>query len=347
MTTTASKHGLRKVAQERTSRHAQRTALPPKAGVVAEAREIIADHLTTICAGSAMCERPANHKGRHGKRTVTEERNRDAAEAAIKAMIEVEREEFDSYAQAGTGADPETDAIEAAPDSPLGRRAAREAKIRDGQARKRARRTEEDAAEEAAKPAEAAPAGDSKANRAAPKFTELGWDATVQADGPWAEVIARRGPETIHQGWLNGVYDHERSGTYTIGDRTVKTRNMSEALKWAARSETAAAGEFQKVNANTHFRKRPVGITLAKGLPFDPETATDEEIIEALAGHKVQWQNVYRVSEEEASIPKASVHTRVVTMPSDSGRAVLFCCKESGFRAFRVGALTRIGRTRV
>src|SRR3954465_10985339 len=46
-TTTANKHGLRKAAQERTNRHAQRTPLPPKPGVVEGAREVIA-------AGQAM-----------------------------------------------------------------------------------------------------------------------------------------------------------------------------------------------------------------------------------------------------------------------------------------------------
>jgi hypothetical protein len=48
-TTTANKHGLRKAAQERTNRHAQRTPLPPKPGVVEGAREVI-DSLSSIQA---------------------------------------------------------------------------------------------------------------------------------------------------------------------------------------------------------------------------------------------------------------------------------------------------------
>lgn len=39
MTTNASKFGLRKAAEERSNRHAQRTPLPPRRGVVAAARE--------------------------------------------------------------------------------------------------------------------------------------------------------------------------------------------------------------------------------------------------------------------------------------------------------------------
>jgi hypothetical protein len=41
MTTKANKFGLRKAAEERTNRHAQRTPLPPRRGVVEAAREVI------------------------------------------------------------------------------------------------------------------------------------------------------------------------------------------------------------------------------------------------------------------------------------------------------------------
>jgi hypothetical protein len=41
MTTKANKFGLRKAAEERTNRHAQRTPLPPKAGKVADARMVL------------------------------------------------------------------------------------------------------------------------------------------------------------------------------------------------------------------------------------------------------------------------------------------------------------------
>lgn len=41
VTTNASKHGLRAAATERRNRHAQRTPLPPRAGAVAEAKEVL------------------------------------------------------------------------------------------------------------------------------------------------------------------------------------------------------------------------------------------------------------------------------------------------------------------
>jgi hypothetical protein len=42
-TTTANKHGLRKAAQERSRKHAQRTPLPPRPGAVEEAREAVTE----------------------------------------------------------------------------------------------------------------------------------------------------------------------------------------------------------------------------------------------------------------------------------------------------------------
>jgi hypothetical protein len=42
MTTNANKHGLRAAAAERSRKHSQRTPLPPRAGVVEDAREVLA-----------------------------------------------------------------------------------------------------------------------------------------------------------------------------------------------------------------------------------------------------------------------------------------------------------------
>lgn len=52
MTTNANKHGLRKAATERRNRHAQRTPLPPKPGVVEAARRPIDDRETAEGGGT-------------------------------------------------------------------------------------------------------------------------------------------------------------------------------------------------------------------------------------------------------------------------------------------------------
>lgn len=53
MTTNASKHGLRAAAKERSTRHAQRTPLPPKPGVVEEVREAVAEAATMTAPATA------------------------------------------------------------------------------------------------------------------------------------------------------------------------------------------------------------------------------------------------------------------------------------------------------
>lgn len=58
MTTNASKFGLRKAAQERTNRHAQRTPLPPRPEAVADAKEVVAE-AATIIAGSERSAKKA------------------------------------------------------------------------------------------------------------------------------------------------------------------------------------------------------------------------------------------------------------------------------------------------
>lgn len=69
-TTTANKHGLRKAAQERTNRHAQRTPLPPRAGDVEAAREAIAE--------AASSNAPASTGKSLGKAQAFAEKAREA-----------------------------------------------------------------------------------------------------------------------------------------------------------------------------------------------------------------------------------------------------------------------------
>lgn len=68
-TTTANKHGLRKAAQERSTRHAQRTPLPPKAGKVEDARMVI-DSLAALTAGEDADAKSLGKAQAFGERAV-------------------------------------------------------------------------------------------------------------------------------------------------------------------------------------------------------------------------------------------------------------------------------------
>lgn len=229
MTTTANKHGLRKAASERSNRHAQRTPLPPRAGVV----------------------------------------------EAAKAPVDL-------------------------------------------------------------------PAHVAKAKAFADFCRQYGWEVKTSLIGDLAEVQARRGTEAIHQAWENGVY-HPASATYTVGDRTVLTRNVAAAKRYAERTPEDATKELERVASNRAFRRRET--TPAKmRLPFDPSTATDREVIDALAGKGVAWHNRFRQSPETAQTPRDPRRMRIEEQNGE--RVVLFCCPVTGFRAFRLSALTRVGRAK-
>lgn len=87
-TTTANKHGLRKAAQERTNRHAQRTPLPPKPGVIEGAREVIA-------AGKAL-QTPESHGAATGGRSVGKAQGFAEKARAAKWDVSVEQQGDDA-----------------------------------------------------------------------------------------------------------------------------------------------------------------------------------------------------------------------------------------------------------
>lgn len=250
-TTTVRKGSGRAAATERTNRHAQRTALPPKPGVVEAAREPIA---------KAPRKRAAK-----------------------------------------------------APSEPV-------------------------AAPEAPAPTDT----HTKAHKHATAFSEAGWKTEVQTSGDYAELVAVRGTETIHQAWISGVYQPD-AASYTIGDRTVKTRNVAEAIRWGKRSVADAEAEFAKVGANKSFVKRaPAEAPKAARLPFDLATVAEPELVNALAGAKIRWMN--RLSnEEETGVVYPDVR-RIHVKEQHGHRVVLFLCMNVGYRAFRLDSLLSVGK---
>jgi hypothetical protein len=239
MTTNASKFGLRKAAQERTSRHAQRTPLPPKAGMVQAAREVQA-----------------------------------AAKAAESPVA---------------GSDTKS----------LG-----------------------------------------KANGFAAKAVAAKWQAAIASRGDAVEVTATRGPETIVQAWVNGVWQYDAS-VYAFSDRTTKPRNASGALKLLDRSLEEAAAEMAKVTANNAFRKRQPTDLAPIALPLEADLLTDEEAAKFFRGQTVRWYNRMSRAAETAMVSRTA---KVYVTRWDGETTVCFCCPVTGFRAFHLSAVLALGR---
>jgi len=180
-------------------------------------------------------------------------------------------------------------------------------------------------------------------------FAELastgGWSVSIEARGEAVELTLTRGAETIVQAWLNGVWQYDAS-IYAYGDRSTKPRNASGAKRLLARSEADASAEMNKVLANNSFRKRePAELaTLRPELPFDRETATDEEIIKSVSSHAIVWYN--RISRgKESALVGAPKSIRMTYLPT--GEKILnWCCPVTGFRSCLVESIIQVGRGR-
>lgn len=292
MTTTANKHGLRKAAQDRTSKHAQRTPLPPRAGQVEAATEPVEGQ-------------------QYGTMTQPELR-KVAKKLGIQSTM----------------------------DAPKGKLLSA---ILNKEKQLAAAKKEEAPAPVKESP-KAAPSGSKswpKAEAVKKAITPHGWTVECEEhDGDTVELTATRKDEVLWICWSYGVLTTSPMPTYTIADRTIKLRNASALKQHAARSPEAGEKELEKVRSNTYFRKKPTEPKRTK-LPFDPGTATDAEVIDALLGKAVAWHNSLSQNTETAQIGRNA--RKVALVERDGDRILKFCCPATGFRAFRLSALTKVG----
>lgn len=312
MTTTASKQGLRAAATERRNRHAQRRPLPPKGGV-----ELV--ELPEYAEEYGRMTQPQLRKALK-ERFGTQSANDCPKGKLLEALLKREREQRAMVTET------------------------HEDRIRAGQQRKRERRELEDAQEAASGWGKAPESSKSwpKAEACIAIALKNGWDATPELlEGDVCELTLRRGDETLWISWTGGVLTTTPMPTYTIADRVVKLRNASAVKQYAERAPEAGASELQKVASNTFFKRKPSEPKRGK-LPFNPETATEAEIIESLMGRSIAWHNRLREIDETAVV---GLNPRKIYFTEFAGeRIVNFICPQTGYRAFRVSGLTRVGR---
>lgn len=267
MTVTAPKGPRRAAHAAKTSRHAQRTPLPPKPGQVEEVREIIAEAAT-------LAPKPRTRK--------TQSKVPASAPVSATATLGASK----SAAKA-------------------------------------------DAVREALEP--------------------HGWSVSIapapghEASEDVIELTARRGTEVLWISWTAGKMTLEPMPTYTIEDRTIKLKNASAVKIYGARPAEVGAKELDKVRTNRAFVKRPTQPRKAR-LPFDPALATDEEVIAALSGTVVSWQNRRTQGTEVAYVNDRAKSARFISLTEKGGdRLFSFVCPQTGFRAFYLTALVRVG----
>ena len=172
---------------------------------------------------------------------------------------------------------------------------------------------ESDAAETVAIAQNTGPTAEAKA--AKERLVALGWDAKGRAwtsDGRChAEITATRGDEMLVMTWHDNVLIQQ---DYSLWSPDVPASNQRPAHK----------------------------------LGFDPDETPDRELVQRLAGMKVTWWNKLAGTQETAIMGKDKIriehsYTGIGDETPDD-RIIHFCDPSSGgFRAFRVGALLKIG----
>lgn len=325
MTTTVKRGAGRPAATQRRNRHAQNTALPPKATAEAEA--------TRTALADPAAETPEEAKTQYGRMTVDELKARAKAlgvtplprakGALLNAILYVER------ANQVTEAVKNAEEGEAQDDSPF-------------------TPTPGPQPAEKAPAATSAPEGNSgvrKALKLAEQVKAAGWTSewNISSENPnRVQSVSRRGSEILTVTWDSGVFNYELSG-HLIDDRHTKIRNVSHGRQLAARGAGEAQAELARVTSNRAFRPREAKGGTARGkLPFDPETATEAEIKSAILGKYLVWINRVSNTEEHATATKSDRYT---TVSGEGAERVVQFCSDIGFRALRLSALLRVGTT--
>lgn len=174
----------------------------------------------------------------------------------------------------------------------------------------------------------------------------LGW-AEMTRSAPNQEtygVIVGRGEERITISWRDGVFVGEECYHSHPGRSPRKVINASAAKKIMAIPPAQADEEARKVTAHKSVRpRRDRGATATtagrKALPFDPETADDEEVIRAVSGRNISWTNEISGAVEDAYV-KGSVD-EISIQAGKSGRSIRFTSM-TGFRSVRVSSIIAI-----
>lgn len=345
MTNTVKRGAGRPAAAAATNRHAQRTPLPPKAGsagaeAIAEAKEG-RERYGAMLVGDLR--KVAKSLGVEGY-------SRMAKGALLAAIVDAEHAGAKVAADGRDRADEAFKIAEKSRGQKLGEILEEWAESADPAkaAPVEPNKIDEQRQTDLGKMAEAAPRTKSwqKALAFRQSVAALGWSTSVDfaPDGEpedIVEVTAQRSDEHLWISWTAGAMTLQPMPSYTIVDRTIKLKNASACLKYAARDAKTAHDELGKVVSNKAFRRKTV-TPRKSSIPFDIGTATDAEVIAAMAGHTVEWYNSISGAMESATLGR-DAHRTTIQVLDGGDRIVKFCCRATGFRAFRLSALTRVG----
>lgn len=287
MTTTASKGAGRARHAARTTKAAQRTPLPPRDGSQdATPADVAANDASRKAAVSpAVC--PLGGCGlRHRAGTKIAHEHAETA----KRFAEV-RENG-------------PDALPGKPDVPNRTVKPAEATAPGAGAKRASKSTQPKKASAGAIPE--GTAGADKIQRLLDGAAEAGWSGAWGLFPPATVVVTTtRGPESIVTTFTDGKLDLSAMPLYSPEEgRSVKLKNVSAVLHQMAGDrpglvKATRAAPSERAPRRTKAERAESG---ERRLPFDPETATDEEIQEAIRGRAIEWMNGISRNVESATV---------------------------------------------
>lgn len=323
MTTTANKHGLRAAAAARREKHAQRNPQPSR-----HTTAVINAHVQSAQDSETAMERALDGTA-YARMTVAELRARLDALTGGKAASRLTKAQLIGYILEAESAKAKAEAESAEIIEALDR-------------------GDEPTLPEGAHGHEAEPKGHAKAARIINALRSYGWGMEVQS-GPAGRTIAilTRRSETLTVVWDSGVFNYDETA-HAVGDRVVKVRNVSAAIKMGSRPAAEAEKDLERVVRNRTFNKakvREAGEPVRRKLPFDAETVTEAELNAILAGKTLEWTNRITRGTETATVTDRSAKFFKIT-DGPAGRTLHFVSKEEGFKACRLADIIRVGGSR-
>lgn len=178
----------------------------------------------------------------------------------------------------------------------------------------------------------------------------LGWklDGT-RSEGDHTEVTVKRGPESIHIGWVGGVFIYDECLYSNAGRGTIKLRNASAAKKRMAMSPDEASEEASRIQNHHHREPSDDGgkdsPVKRQRRPKFNEGMRDDEILDAVYGRRITFVNRISGEEDHDYVPRPQEVRRVSNRPrieeSRSGRVLTFT-GSSGYRSVLVQSIVAV-----
>lgn len=182
-------------------------------------------------------------------------------------------------------------------------------------------------------------------SRAADAASEHGWEIEHQIDKgaePYLEIIVTRGTERIRIWYRNAKLTE--APVYTFAGIDTKLRNLSAMLQQMAEKPDPNAVRRRAQRATQRGASAMQLVEIIRDLPWDPEEMEDRELLKALYGRTIIWENRISGKPEDDNIrtgvnyDKSKYHISY----SASGRRIINFHGAFGFRSVGVGALLRV-----